>query len=83
MSNVHRKEEVFKHLLDLAETLDWTAAREADAETALLAKCLKTFFGAVNDSEARARLERALDLVSSPSQSEIDSMLNEILYGTE
>jgi len=83
MSNVHRKEEVFKHLLELAETLDWTAAREADAETALLAKTLKTFFGAVNDSEARARLERALDLVSSPSQSEIDSMLAEILYGSK
>jgi hypothetical protein len=48
-----------------------------------LAKTLKTFFGAVKDSEARARLERALDLVSSPSQSEIDSMLNEILYGSK
>jgi hypothetical protein len=81
MSNVHRKEELFKHLLELAETLDWTAARESDAETALLAKTLKTFFGAVKDSEARARLERALDLVSSPSQSEMDSMINEILYG--
>ena len=83
MSNVHRKEELFKHLSELAETLGWTGARESDAETALLAKTLKTFFGAVEDSEARARLERALDLVSSPSQSEIDSMINEILFGQE
>lgn len=83
MSTVHRKEELFKHLLELAETLGWTAARESDAETALLAKTLTTFFGAVEDSEARARLERALDLVSSPSQSEMDSMINEILFGQE
>ncbi len=81
MANVHRKEEVFKHLLELAETLSWTAAREADAETALLAKCLKTFFSAVAEPESRDRLERALDLVASPTQHEMDSMLNEILFG--
>lgn len=81
MSNVHRKEEVFSHLSELAETLSWTAARESDTETALLAKTLKTFFSAVGDSESRARLERALDLVSSPSSGDIDSLLEEILYG--
>jgi len=81
MPNVHRKEEVFKNLLELAQTLDWTSAREADAETALLAKTLKTFFSAVGDPAAEARLARALDAVASPSHSDIDSMLKEILYG--
>lgn len=83
MANVHRKEEVFNQLQELAETLSWTAARESDTETALLAKTLKTFFSAVKDSESRARLERALDLVSSPSSGDIDSLLEEILYGNK
>lgn len=81
MSNIYRKAELFKHLLELAQTLEWSAAFEEDAETALLAKTLTTFFSTVNDPIAGARLSRALDVVDNPSQPDIDAMLDEILFG--